>query len=74
MPIVINQKYKEIVQRISAYTNMTPLQKAALALEEMDTAKEPDEDGVLVSVFDDYTTIAKTVIEVYLGKEIDEDI
>lgn len=65
MAIIINEKYKEIIKEINSY-QLSPFNKAVLVLEEMDNMKTKDNDNV----FDDYTTMAKAVIETYLGKEI----
>jgi hypothetical protein len=66
MGIIINEKYKDVVAR-AASIDVLPFQRAVYVLEEMENAKT--DDGEMV--FDDYTTIAKAVIEAYVGKEIE---
>ena len=66
MGIIINEKYKDVVARAAAI-DASPFQCAVSVLEEMENAKTEDGDNV----FDDYSTIAKAVIEAYVGKEIE---
>lgn len=65
MPLIINNNYKAVINRVQSY-DMNQFDKAVATLEELSEA-ESDEGEC---VFDDYATIAKAVIETYLNQEI----
>lgn len=69
MAQIFNPKYKEVVAKIQAYTGISQLTKAALVAEELVEARDDNNDPII----DDYATIAKGIVEVYLGHEIEED-
>jgi hypothetical protein len=70
MGLIIDQRYRQHVERVRM-GNMSPFDRAVAVLESLDTAEEPREPGASQGepMFD-YSTIAKGVVEAYLGREI----
>ncbi len=65
MAQVFNPIYKEVVEKVAKY-NLSPLDKAALVLQELSEIEDDDEEYNEI----DYATLAKATIESFLGKEI----
>ena len=65
MAQIFNPIYKEVVEKVAQYS-LSPLDKAALVLQELSEIEDDDEEYNEI----DYGTLAKATIESFLGKEI----